>query len=71
MSKSLLSDNILIDDERDILTAYGNPMTGELLRALSTETPEDLWFRVVKTADGVSRVEVSVLERPRTAANAH
>jgi hypothetical protein len=69
--KSLLSENILIDDERDILTAYGNSMTGELLRALSAETPDDLWFRIVKTTDGVCRLEVSVLERPRTAANAH
>jgi hypothetical protein len=71
MSKRMLSDDIIFDEEHDILTAYGTHITGALLRALSVETPEDVWFRVVKTSDGVSSVEMSVLERPRTAANAH
>ena len=71
MSKTALSDNIEIDDEHDILTAYGNPMTGALLRALSAPTPDDVWFRIVKTSDGVCRVDTAVLENPRTVRQAH
>jgi hypothetical protein len=66
-----LSANISIDDERDIITAYGVPMAGDLIRAFSEATPEDVWFRIVKTADGVCRIERSILELPRTVGMSH
>lgn len=67
-----LSDHIKIDDERDILFAYGNPMTGDLLRCLCEATPEGVWFRIVQDRDGSFHVERGVLEtQPRTKAAAH
>lgn len=50
-----LSENLSID--ADIATVYGVKISGELLRTLGEPTPAGIWFRIVKTEDGVSTVE--------------
>ena len=57
-----LSQNVQLDDERDIATVYGVKISGELFRTLGEPTPPGRWFRVVKTEDGVSTVEQKVEE---------
>lgn len=52
-----LSQNIVIQDDPDILIAYGTRLSGELLRTLGEPTPPGIWFRVVKSEDGVSTIE--------------
>lgn len=52
-----LSQNIVIQDDPDILIAYGTKLSGELLRTLGEPTPPGIWFRIVKIENGVAHVE--------------
>ena len=53
-----LSQNIIIQDDPDILIAFGTKLSGELLRTLGEPTPPGIWFRVVKIDEnGVATVE--------------
>ena len=53
-----ISKNVVIEDDLDVLIAYGTKISGELLRTLGEPTPPGIWFRVVKRdEDGVAIVE--------------
>lgn len=52
-----LSQNIVIDDRRDIARIYGIEVAGELLRTLGVPTPPGQWFRIVKVDNGVATIE--------------
>lgn len=54
---ALLSESVSIDDERDVLTAFGIKIAGELLRAFATVTPPGRWMRVHQVADGVCTIQ--------------
>jgi hypothetical protein len=62
-----LSQNVKLDDERDIATIYGVKVSGELLRTLGEPTPAGIWFRVVKVEDGQSTIEQRRDARPEDA----
>jgi hypothetical protein len=72
---SRLSGNITVDDERDIVTAYGLKISGELLRHLAAPSPNGEWFRITTVEDGVATIEKrskyvpqqSLLEAAKTA----
>jgi hypothetical protein len=57
MTHGKLSENVTLDDERDIVTAYGVRIHGDLFRAIGTPTPDGRWFRVVSVEDGVATIE--------------
>jgi len=66
-----LSESIAVDDERDLVIAFGVTMTGDLLRVFLEPTPPDIWYRTVRREDGVIYLERAVLEMPRIASSAH
>lgn len=51
-----LSENIKVDDATNIATIFGVKMSGEFLEGLTRPSPPDVWFRLVSTAIGGSRV---------------
>lgn len=51
-----LSENISFE-EPDVAVVYGVKISGALLRALGSPTPEGIWIRVIKVADGCATVE--------------
>lgn len=61
-----LSKNIVIEDDKDILIAYGTKLSGELLRTLGTPTPPGRWFRIVKVENGVSTIEERIIDEVKT-----
>jgi len=66
-----LSESIAVDDERDLVIAFGVTMTGDLLRAFLEPTPQNIWFRVERSDEGVIYLERAILEIPRIASSAH
>lgn len=51
-----LSESIEINDEADVLIAFGTRIHGDLLRTLGEPTPPGTWFRVVKIENGVATI---------------
>lgn len=52
-----LSESIQIDDEADVLTAFGTKLSGELIRTLGEPTPPGIWFRIIKVENGLATIE--------------
>lgn len=52
-----LSDSIKVDDEREIVEAFGQKMSPEFLKAFAEPTPDGVWFRVFRDEHGVLRIE--------------
>lgn len=61
-----LRDQILIDEEKRLVIAYGVKISPELLKTFSEPTPLDRAFRVVSVKDGVATVETIQLFERRT-----
>lgn len=54
-----LSDNVVIDDDRDVIELYGIHYTGTMFRGLGFEIREDQYFQIIKRDDGVLSVHVT------------
>ena len=58
--KMKLSESIVVDDDRDVLTVDGVPMSGELLRAIVHQSPPGVWYRT-EVQDGVAKIHQRTL----------
>ena len=60
-----ISQNVVIDDERDVAVIYGTRISGQLLRTLGEPTPPGQWFRITKIEDGTAWIEAKFEENSR------
>ena len=56
-----LSENIAIDDDADCIEAYGQKISGELLRSMTEASPPGVWFRIEKGEGGELLVQQRTL----------